>query len=137
MRREVSKDPAPRLCSVYVEQAHHFSFSVHGRDTVKFTARLAQLCALCLLGAALFVTPAASAADPDSTGSVEIAKKKKKKKKCSAGSKLSGGKCKKGPYKKGQTCSMSKQKEYIKYGLICLDLSTPGFPLTTLDVYKK
>jgi hypothetical protein len=46
-------------------------------------------------------------------------------------------KCKKGPYKKGQTCAMSKQKEYLKYGFICLDLSTPGFPLTYLDVYKK
>lgn len=96
---------------------------------MKNLARLILLAAVCMLVSA----PVALADTAAPT--VEVAKKKKKK--CKAGYKLSSGKCKKGPYKKGQTCSMSKQKDYIKYGLICLDLSTPGFPLTTLDVYKK
>lgn len=73
--------------------------------------------------------------------SIEVAKKKKKKKKkkskkCNAGYKKTSKGCKKGPYKKGQTCNMAEQDKYIKYGLICLDLSTPGYPLTYLDEYK-
>lgn len=127
-----------KLCCLYLQSSS--TNLNHGRDTVKRLARLAQLIALCLLAATLIGLPAANASGSSSPQTVEVAKKKKKKKKkktCKAGSKLSGGKCKTGPYKKGQTCSMSKQNEYIKYGLICLDLSTPGFPLTTLDVYKK
>jgi hypothetical protein len=93
------------------------------------------MCLILAFGLTTFGTTASGATSTASgPQSVEVAKKKKR---CRAGYKKSGSKCKKGPYKKGQTCAMSKQKEYLKYGFICLDLSTPGFPLTYLDVYKK
>ncbi len=97
---------------------------------------------LCLVFTLSFSSLAVSAgaAPTGDTPAVEIAKKKKKKKKskkCKPGYKKSGSKCKKGPYKKGQTCAMADQDKYKKYGYVCLDLSTPGFPLTYLDVYKK
>lgn len=119
----------------------------------RLRALVATVLSLALLASAVPAMPVASAAPsaPASSGDqaqtakkpVKKAKKKAKKKKkakrtvtpvtCRPGEKLTGGRCVQGPYRPGQTCAMGEQDEYLPYGLICLDLSTPGFPLTTLD----
>ena len=106
--------------------------------------RLATL-VLVLLVSMLVAAPAATAAEggPATASVAKGCKKGKKGKKKSCGKKRgqkkgakNGGKDKAtpdpGPYREGQTCSMSEQAEYRKHGFICIDISTPGFPLTVL-----
>lgn len=106
---------------------------------------LVALVALALIAGPLGV-PAQAGASPGASASASAKAKKKckkfkgaKKRKCLKNAGKSGKKPWAGsPYRPGMTCAITAkmQKVYAKYGLFCLDISTPDFYLTTLTPLK-
>ena len=79
----------------------------------------------------------AEAATPSAgtAASCSKAKSKKAKKRCKARARAK----KPAKYRKGQVCALgrAKQREYAKYGLHCMDISSGGNFLTILVPIKK